>query len=126
MADGVVSARVELDPVVVDEVLNDPQGPVGDLLDEISDRMLRIAQRRAPVRGFGPPTVWNEATTSASAPGDLLASLHPVVRKDSRGKLFGGINAQFYPTVFLEYPRQDRVPHPVLTYALWHVTWVTG
>lgn len=120
MAIVAVEARVELDPARVDEFLNDPHGPVGEMLDEVSDRMRAIATRRAPVRGAG--SVWNELTTSASHPSDLITSIHAVVARDKKGKLFGGINADFYPTVFLEYPRVDRVHHPFLTYALWHVT----
>lgn len=117
MAD-VAVARVYLYPGVIEEMLNDIHGPVGKILREVSDRMAMIAVANAPVN-----TRYSPFSTTQFPPGYTKVRTRMKVSHDTRGKLYGGVNAPHDPTVFLEYGEkgaaQMHSKHPFLTTALW-------
>ena len=102
----------------VHELLNDPAGPVGLLIAELDERAATVA--RGAVHVFpGTPrsTIWNPATSTARyamPPGFTKASIRthgPVI--GSRGGMYGGVNVEAFPAVFLEHPSSqyyDKYP----------------
>ena len=118
---------VRIDAGKVYELLNDPVGPVGMLIEELDFQAAIIARARVHVYpGTRRSTIWNPATSTARyamPPGTTQRSIHthgPFV--GSRGGLYGGVNANAFPTVFLEYPPKGAVQmhdrYPFMTTAL--------
>jgi hypothetical protein len=115
---------VRIDAGNVHELLNDPAGPVGLLIAELDERAAAVA--RGAVHVFpGTPrsTLWNPATSTARhamPPGFTKGSIHthgPVV--GSHGGMYGGVNAEAFPGVFLEYPSSQMYDkYPFLTTGL--------
>lgn len=96
---------VRIDAGNVHELLNDPAGPVGLLIAELDERAATVARGAAHVwQGTPKSTIWNTATSSAILPPgttrDSIRVHGPVV--GSRGGMYGGVNANLLPTVFLE------------------------
>lgn len=116
-----MSGRLHLDRAAMDAMLNDPAGPVGQLVAELSAQAAQIARASVRVRGV-PGTRRTRAGRHSSArpPGFTKASIvvhGPVV--GSRGGLYGGVNAAGNPGIFLEYPAEQMTrKYPFLTTAL--------
>lgn len=110
--------RVDLYPGVLEAMLNDIHGPVGKILRDVSDRMAMIAVANAPVN-----TRYSPFSTTQFPPGYTKVRTRMKVSYDTRGKLYGGVNAPHDPTVFLEKDpngaSQMDSKHPFLTTALW-------
>jgi len=94
------------DVPAVEDLLRDPEGPVGDFIGELSRRAAGVA--RTVVHVFpGTPrsTIWNRRTSTAILPpGYTLESIRthwPQI--GTRGGMFGGVDATGLPSVFLEY-----------------------
>jgi hypothetical protein len=110
--------RFTLNRPSVDMLLNDPAGPVGQLIAELSERVATVARDTVPVRN---PAAKNRRRragrgSSAQPPGWTKASIkvHGPVRGHSN--LYGGVNAAGNPGIFLEYPaRQMNRKYPFLT-----------
>lgn len=102
---------LHLDERALEELLNTPEGPVGQMLRDLSEELARRARVRVPIRkGRG---------GNSRPPGFTLASIRPYEGYD-RGHIYGGANAAADPTIFLEYPaEQIRQKEPFLTDALW-------
>lgn len=108
-------------PTAVDDLLNDPAGPVGRLIAELSGRVAVIARRAVPVRD---PATRNRRRraglhSTAHAPGYTKANIrvHGPVRGHS--SLYGGVNAPGSPAIFLEYPASQMTrKYPFLTTGL--------
>jgi hypothetical protein len=115
--------RVNLNESSIDAFLNDPAGPVGDLLETMADKGSAIARGLAPVREGD---LWNNSATRSSnarPPGYTKASIHGKRGVSRQGNLYGSVNAAADPTIFLEYPAQQmHEKRPFLTTALWSIT----
>jgi hypothetical protein len=99
--------RFNLDESTITVFLNDPAGPVGDMLGELADQGANRARALAPVRTG---TLWNDSatlTSNARPPGFLKGSIHGKRGVSRRGKLYGSINAEANPLVFVAYPAQQ-------------------
>jgi hypothetical protein len=87
-----------------DRMLNDWDGPVGQLIAELSERGAGIARRAVHVwPGTARSTIWNRATSTAVPPGYTRSTIRPHLARGSRtGKIYGGANAAGFPGYFLE------------------------
>jgi hypothetical protein len=95
------------------ELLNAADGPVGQLIFELSARAAAVATAVVRVRtGRGGST--------ARPPGFTKASIRVHFPAwGSLGLIYGGVNAAADPTIFLEYPAiQYHEAHPFLTTGL--------
>lgn len=116
-----MSGRFRLDQAATHALLNDPAGPVGQLVAEVSEQAARIARSAVRVRQV-PGTRRTRAGRHSTArpPGFTKASIRvhgPVI--GSRGGLYGGVNAEGNPGIFLEYPAEQMTrKYPFLTTAL--------
>jgi hypothetical protein len=123
-------ADIYLDPAAIDYLLNDPAGPVGMLIEELSVRATAIARVNAPIitrphyshwgRQFDPRYQYGDR------PGATRASVHPSgFRFNALGQLYSGVNAAFGSTLFLQSGggRYGHAKlHPFMTTALMTVT----
>jgi hypothetical protein len=101
----------QADYASVDELVHDPDGPVGQLIAELSERAAVVAREAAHVfPGTGRSTVWNPVTSTAMLPSGVIREsvrVHLPVR-GSRGGMYGGVNVLFQ-AVFLEFPPKGSV-----------------
>ena len=112
---------VQIDESALDDLLNDPEGPVGQLLADLDEQAAAIARGVVHVwPGTRRSTIWNPATSTAVLPsGTTKASIHTYGPVRGKRGLYGGVNAKADPTVYLEKPA-DQMHHqyPFLTFAL--------
>ncbi len=114
------ASRTILNDAEITHLLNDIDGPVGQMLLRMAEDMARVARAKVRVREGN---VWSEATTTARPPGFTKAGIHAVVGHSAAGDLFGSANAPADPTIFLEKrARQMHKAYPFLTTGLWSVT----
>lgn len=105
----------------VDELLNDPAGPVGQLIAELSEQVATVARQAVPVRD---PATRNRRRraghgSTAHAPGYTKANIrvHGPIRGHT--SLYGGVNSPGSPSIFLEYPASQMTrKYPFLTVGL--------
>jgi hypothetical protein len=110
----------KLNEAEVTWVLEDPDGPVGDYLRKTTEEMAAIARARVPVRRGN---VWSERTTSARKPGFTKSSIHTVMGRGASGSLWGSVNAEANPGLWLEFgAEQMHHRHPFLSTALFTAT----
>lgn len=100
-------------------LLTSPEGPVGELIGELSEKAAAVARGAVHVR----PGTAKSATTghgsNARPPGFTKADIR--VHGPVRGAygMYGGVNAAADPTIFLELPaRQMDRRYPFLTVGL--------
>ena len=105
--------EVTIDDAAVYDLTNGPDGPVTQLMVELSEQAAVVARARAHVRHT--PS-WS-VRSDASPVGFMLASIRTDVRWYN-GLVYGGAAAALDPTVFLEDPRVDRERYPFLTTGL--------
>lgn len=92
--------RLVLNPAALDELLNTPEGPVGLVIDELSDRATQLARVYTPVlkRKYQPLHMYGPS-------GETKASVHKSgFRFNQLGQMYNGVNVNFGPTVFLQQP----------------------
>lgn len=99
--------------------LNDPLGPVGDLMGTMADEVALKARVTAPVRGG---YLWNNSatrTSNARRPGFLRDSIHAKRGVSREGNLYGSANAEADPLIFVAYPAKHiTVRNTFMTSAL--------
>lgn len=115
---------------MVDVVWNDaelewlahsPEGPVGQFLAEKAVEMAALVMTLAPVQQV---KNWSWGRNSSSymprSLGYLKGSVTPHLGATRSGMLFGGVNAAYGPTLFLEKPA-DQMHHvyPFMSTALY-------
>jgi hypothetical protein len=107
------------DESAITSFLNDPYGPVGDLMGAMGDEVAMKARAMAPVRGG---YQWNNSatrTSNARPPGFLKASIHGKRGVSREGNLYGSANAEADPLIFIAYPaKQVHVRNTFMTRAL--------
>lgn len=113
---------VNFDEGAIFELLSGYGGPVWQLVNDLSEEAADVARTLVPIRHS--PS-WSDRS-NAQAPGATLASIHAHLGYDQEGHIFGGINAIEIPSIFLEYPRVERLPQPFLTTAVWSLEATLG
>ena len=96
-------AEVHLDEGAVEEMLNTPDGPVGVLLDELSSRAATVARVIAPVMR----SRYHSEYYQYGPPGYTKGKIRQHFPAYSNGQLYGGVNAPYGPTLFLERPARQ-------------------
>jgi hypothetical protein len=94
----------KLDESTITVFLNDPAGPVGNMLGELADEVAMKARATAPVRSG---TLWNDSatlTSNAKPPGYLKSRIHGKRGVSREGNLYGSANGPADPLVFIAYP----------------------
>jgi hypothetical protein len=113
--------HIELDQAAIDDLLHDPEGPVGEFLAEAAAQITSDARTRAPV--MNRKNYRSEKSNAVRPPGTTRGSVHshgPAI--DAAGDLYSGANALADPTIFLEAPaKQMHRQYPFLTTGLWSV-----
>jgi hypothetical protein len=114
--------EVHLDEAALEDMLNSPDGPVGAVIEELSDKAAAIAREAAPVmkpRRHGSGLGYNPLH-QYGPPGMTKARVRPSFpRYNDQGQLYGGVNVPYGPTLFLERPaRQIRGDYRFMTAAL--------
>lgn len=114
-------ADVEWDEAALDDLLDSIEGPVGQLISELSLRATIVATSVVHVRPGTPASATTGRTSNARPPGYTRARIRPhVARGAVTGQLFGGVNAPADPSIFLELPAsQMSRPFPFLTVGLY-------
>lgn len=96
--------QVRLDYPAVDEMLNSPTGPVGLVIDELSEKAAVIARTAAPVMErahwslvyqYGPPGVTKGSVRKSG------------FRFNKLGQLYSGVNVNYGSTLFLQRPARQ-------------------
>lgn len=102
-----------------DELFRSEHGPVGELVAELSERGAVAARSLVHVRPGTPrSTVWTHRSTAFPV-GYTKASIHSHGVHRGADWLYGGVNAEGEPTVFLEHPASQMYKkYPFLTTAL--------
>jgi hypothetical protein len=116
-------SEVVISQQAVDELMRDIDGPVGDLMRDISKQIAAVARTRVRVREFG--THRTGRTSDAKPPGYTKANITSTVghSKLHDGYVFGGAEAPGNPGIFLEAPaEQMHEKYPFLTTGLWSVS----
>lgn len=95
----------------IEELLKNPDGPVGQLIGELSQRAAGVARFAVHVYpGTARSTIWNPRTSTAILPpGYTLESISVHwPRIGSRGGMYGGVDSIGLPAVFLEARPKSR------------------
>jgi hypothetical protein len=114
-------ADVKWNDAELEWLLNSMDGPVGRFLAEKAAEMAAVATVFAPVQS---PRNWSWGRRSSSymprSLGYLKGSVTPHMGYTRSGRIFGGVNAAYGPTLFLEQPA-DQLHHayPFLSTALY-------
>lgn len=107
---------VRWDDAAIFDLLHNIDGPVGRWITEKSAEMTSLAEIGAPLQK---PKNWSWGVNSTSymprSLGYLKGSVRPVIGYTKAGHLFGGTNAAYGPTLFLEdgggrYGHAERIP----------------
>jgi hypothetical protein len=118
-------STVNLDPLAINELLNSPDGPVGQVILELSVQATKIAAEAAPLQ-----KPWNHSWVFAKSTSYMPWSTSYLkanvrssgVRYNALGQLYSGVNAPYGPTLFLEKPAdQLHRQYPFLSTALYTV-----
>lgn len=107
----------------VDALMRDIDGPVGDLMRDLSKQIADVAREKVRVRI--PGTQRTGHSSSAKPPGYTKANITSTVghSKLHGGIVFGGAEAPGNPGIFLEAPaEQMHDKYPFLTTGLWSVS----
>lgn len=115
---------VNWDEAALEDLLHSIDGPVGQFLTEKAESMADLVKADAPLQK---PQNWSWGKNSTSymprSFGYLKASVRPKVGYTKDGTLYGGVNAFYGPTLFLERPaRQMHHVYPFMSDALYSVT----
>lgn len=110
---------VQVSEEEVHRLLSDENGPVGDLMRELSHQIAEVAREKVRVRV--PRNHKTGRTSSAKEPGYTRGRITSTVghAKTHDGILFGGAEAPEDPGLFLELPaKQMHEKYPFLTTGL--------
>ena len=107
---------VDWNETALADLLDGMDGPVWQLVNELSIEAAAIARTLVPIRRGG--DVWSSRSTAAAI-GYTLSTITAHMGYNNEGHIYGGVNAAAIPTIFLEYPRVSRRRQPFLTDSLW-------
>lgn len=110
------------DLTAIEEELRNPEGPVGELINDLSRQAAGVARMTVHVwPGTPRSTIWHKLTSTAILPpGFTLETIAThFAQIGSQGGMYGGVDATGLPTVFLEHPaREMHDRYPFLTTGL--------
>jgi hypothetical protein len=121
----VADIRIDWNERELEDLLNSPEGPVGELLEDLAQRAALAAKAAAPVQKPSSFSYGKKGSSSYMpwSGGYTKAKIRPVMGFTKGGKLFSGVNSPFGPTLFLEHPaRQLHHPYPFMTTGLYSVS----
>lgn len=102
---------VVLDPVALEELLNSPTGPVGEVIAELSEKATEVASALAPVMKQRNYWHWGSYFNPARQYGPPGATRQSVrwsgFRYNALGQMYSGVNVNYGPTLFLERPARQ-------------------
>jgi hypothetical protein len=109
--------RIEWDEAALDDLLNGLDGPVGRFIWELSVRAAAVATEVVHTRPGTPSSATTGRTSNAYSPGYTRARIRPHLARGARtGRLYGGVNAPYTPSTWLETPaEQMHKTYPFLT-----------
>jgi hypothetical protein len=121
----VADGDIVWDEEALEALLNSPDGPVGQMLAELASQAAAVARAAAPVQT--PRTYsWGKKHSTSYMPwsgGYTKANVRAVMGYTKGGTLFGGVNAPYGPTLFLEKPaKQMHHSYPFLTTGLYSLS----
>jgi hypothetical protein len=100
-----MAIEIDWDEAALDDLLNSIEGPVGQLIAELSLRASVVATSVVHVRPGTPASATTGRTSNARPPGFTKARIRPHLARGSvTGGLYGGVNSPADPTIFLEQP----------------------
>jgi hypothetical protein len=103
-----VAIEIDWDERALDDLLNSIEGPVGQLISELSLRASVVATSVVHVRPGTPASATTGRTSNARPPGFTKARIRPHIARGSvTGHLYGGVNAPADPSIFLEMPAEQ-------------------
>lgn len=119
-----MDSRIEWDETELEAMLNSPDGPVGEELEELSTKAAAVAKALAPVQkpeNFS----WGKKRSTSYMPwsgGYTKSRTVPHMGYTQGGTLYGGVNTPWGPTLFLEKPaRQMHRSYAFMTTALYSI-----
>lgn len=102
---------VKLDPEALEDLLNSPDGPVGLVIAELSEKAAGIARTAAPVMNQRNYSRWGhlfDPLYQYGPPGATKASVRASgFRFNKLGELYSGVNVNYGPTLFLQRPARQ-------------------
>jgi hypothetical protein len=117
----VADSYITWDEDQLEQLLNTPEGPVGQMLEDLAARATLVAKAAAPVQKPSSFS-WGRKRSTSYMPwsgGYTKSRIVPHMGYTRGGTLFSGVNAPLRPTLFLERPaRQMRRSYPFMTTAL--------
>lgn len=116
-----MAVEIQWDDKALDDLLNSIEGPVGQMIAELSARAAVVAVSVVHVRPGTPASATTGRTSNARPPAftKLNTKAH-LARGAVTGELYGGVNAPADPAIFLEMPaRQMHEAYPFLTTGLY-------
>jgi hypothetical protein len=117
---------VQIDEAAMDDMLHSPDGLVGRYILGLGVQAAAIAKAMAPTKSPRNES-WHPAKStsypSIEFPGlTLSASIRPAFGYSSNGAMYGGVNVNYGPTLFLTRPaRQIHHVYTFMTDALYGV-----
>ena len=109
-----MTVEVHLDPVALDELLNSPGGPVGELIYDLSVKAAGVAKATAPTMGQRNYSHWGgyfDPVRQYGPPGETRKSVRwSGFRFNGAGQLYSGVNVNYGPTLFLQRPARQVRP----------------
>jgi hypothetical protein len=97
--------RIEWDEAALDDLLNSLDGPVGRFIWDLSVKAATIAEAEVHVRPGTPSSATTGRTSNAYPPGYTKKRIRPhLARGAMTGRLYGGVNAPYTPSTWLETP----------------------
>lgn len=109
--------HVRLHEAEIQDFLDNPASPVGQLLRAIAEEGAALARTLAPVREGN---VWSETTTTAMPPGFTKESIRVNSGHFADGTQWTSVNASAAPTIWLQRGLSKmHHSHPFMTEVLW-------
>lgn len=104
-------ADFTIDPAAVNYLLNTPEGPTGVFTSGLGARATSAARARAPVMKPKNFSSWGKMYNPErqyGPPGMTKAKIYDYgIHYNRFGQIYTGVNAPFFPTVFLEIPAKQ-------------------
>ena len=112
---------IDLDDAEIFDMLNSADGPVGQMVIELSAQAAAVATAVVHVRPGTPrSTVWSSRSTALPR-GYTKARIRPHLGwGKATGHIYGGVNAPYPISTWLETPAEQMYQeYPFLTTGLW-------
>jgi hypothetical protein len=121
-----MAVRVDIDEAELDDMLHSPDGLVGHYIQGLGIQAAAIARAMAPRKDLKNMS-WSPAKStsypSIEFPGlTLVSSINAAFGYNKAGNMYGGVNVNYGPTLFLTKPaKQIHHEYAFMTEALYGV-----